>query len=182
MAGFDEERLLILERVEAGELTPQEGSLQIAMLKVKSQERGGATADEAGPGGAEGPHRRQPRAPNPIAIGALLLVPFVVMGLIVTVALTFFMALPAYLAMLAWNALLVPSVPGLAEIGFFQTLAMLVVFSLLTTFLRWRRKVKVFMSGGAGPGMPFPFGAGAPRESTRPGGHGLNPGDGFREQ
>lgn len=178
MAGFEEERLRILERVEAGELTPQEGSLQIAMLKVQSQDGASAGAPEDEPG----PYGVPPRAPNPIALGALLLVPFVVMGLIVTVAMTFFMALPAYLGMLAWNALVVPSVPGAVEVGFFQTLALLVALSLISNLLRWRRKVKVFMASGTGPGMPFGFGMGGPQGPTRPGGPGLNAGDGFREQ
>ena len=161
MASFEEERLLILGRVQAGELTPQEGSLQIAMLKVKSQEGASAAADDD----AHGPRAVPPARPNPIALGALLLVPFVVMGLIVLTTVTFFMVLPAWLGMLAWNALVVPAVPGAEAVGFLQTLAVFVAFSVLWTLLRWRRKVRVFMAGGAGVG-----------------GAGLNPGGGFREQ
>ena len=184
MAGFDfeGERLRILERVEAGELTPQQGSLEIAMLKVKGQQ---AAEPEPEPE----PRPRPLRAPNPVAVGALLLVPFVVMGLIITTATALFMILPAFVMMYAWNGLVVPAVPGAAAVGFFQTLAAMVAFSLLWTFLRWRRKVKVFMAGGAFPGgVGFsgfggftPGGAGG-REPGPPGGPGLHPGDGFREQ
>lgn len=181
MAGFEEERLRILERVEAGELTPQQGSLEIAMLKVKAQQGTADAAPEADPG----PRRAGPGAPNPIALGALLLVPFVVMGLIVVVATACFMLLPAFLMMHAWNGLVVPSVPGAGAVGFFQTLGAMVAFSLVWTMLRWRRKVRVFMSGGPLPGGMGGFGgfggpgAAGPRP---PGSSGLNPGDGFREQ
>lgn len=176
MGSFEEERLRILSRVEAGELTPQQGSLEIAMLKVRAQ-------GEAAPEPEDDPQAQMPplRAPNPVALGALLLVPFVVMGLIVVVAMTFFMALPAYLLMWAWNALVVPNVAGMAEIGFFQTLAMMVAFSLLSTLLRWRRKVKVFMNTGAA-GTPFGFGFGPDAPARPRGGPGLGAGDGFREQ
>lgn len=175
MGTFEEERLHILSRVEAGELTPQQGSLEIAMLKVKAQ-------GDAAPEAEAEPRAQMPplRQPNPIALGALLLVPFVVMGLIVVTAMTFFMALPAYLLMLGWNALVVPNVAGVVEIGFFQTLAMMVAVSLLSTLLRWRRKVKVFMNTGSA-GMPFGFGVG-PDGPVRPRGPGLGAGDGFREQ
>jgi hypothetical protein len=177
MSTFEEERLRILARVQAGELTPQEGSLQIAMLKVKAQE-----APEE-PQAPREPLGSLPKAPNPLAIGLLLLVPFVVMGLIVTVGMLMFMALPAYLAMAAWNGIVVATVPGTEAVGFLPVLAGFAAFGFLWTVLRWRRKVRVFMTGSAMPGGPFGFGARAPRPGRAERmDAGLNPGDPFREQ
>ena len=159
MSNFEDERLRILERVSAGELTPQQGQLEIAMLKVGGPDPADGhvvmAADAAeeqarAAGDAWREAFEQARPPSPWALGALVLAPFVAMGLVMAVGLAFFLALPAYLVMLGWNGLVVPAVPGLATIGFFQTLAIMVIVSLVSSVVRWRRRVQVFVSGQGG--------------------------------
>lgn len=164
MSSFEDERLRILARVSAGELTSREGSLEIAMAKVRAGD--GAAPDEDA---HQAPRARQPlpplpQQPNRNALLALLAVPILAMGAVLTVGMAFFLALPAYVVMAGWNGLVVPSAPGAVEIGFFPTLAALVFASMVSTGLRWRRRIKVFMSGQAQPGVPFGFSARWPAE------------------
>lgn len=130
----EEERLRILERVAKGEITPEEGQLQIAMMKVKAQ-RQEPTLVEPEPQGA--PPRR---APNLGPLLALLALPVVLVVGFVSVALTLLMALPVYLGVWLWNAVLVPAVPGAPLLAYLPTLGLVVLFMLLSTALNMRFK------------------------------------------
>lgn len=156
MSSFEEERLRILARVSAGELTPQEGSLQIAMAKVKLE--GTADEPEPGPRRAKDPLPPLPQVPGKWAIYAMLAIPFLFLATLMSVGMAFFLALPAYVFMSFWNGWVVPSAPGTVEIGFFPMLGALVFASLVSTGLRWRRQLKVFTAGQVN-GTPFGFSA-----------------------
>ncbi len=157
MSSFEDERLRILARVSAGELTPQEGSLEIAMAKVRLGEGEGAAPEPQGRR-ARDPLPPLAKGPSKWAIYGLLAVPFLMLSVLMSVGMAFFLALPAYVFMAFWNGIVVPSAPGTVEIGFFSTLATLVFVSLVSTGLRWRRQLKVF-SAGPTQGAPFGFSA-----------------------
>jgi hypothetical protein len=131
----EEERLRILERVSKGELTPEEGQLQIAMMKVKAQRQEPAVF-EPEPQGAQPPRQ----APNMGPLLAFMALPIVLVVGFVAIALTLLLAFPVYLGVWLWNAVLVPALPGAPLLAYLPTLGLVVLFMLVSTALNMRFK------------------------------------------
>lgn len=170
---FEQERLRILEMVSNGELTPQEGHLRIAMAKVSSGQDAPdgaaetATAGEPGvvhvgeqqrgqdergrdiPFGAQWPFGATevppPRLGPLVALMALpLAFGFVLLGL----GLAFVLALPTFVAVMAWNAFVVSAHPTWPSLGLGQTLAAVVLLVLVGNVLVWGRRLRVAIRSG----------------------------------
>ena len=157
---FEEERLSILARVSNGEISPQEGSLEIAMLKVKYQqghEEPGLTAsphERDDQGAHQGPFRGPFQAPPfgaappraltwPLMLA--LAVPFLLIGGLVLGGMVLFLALPTYLFVALWNHW--AAAGGAApELSFWPTLGFAVMLFFLLSLLRWRRRLRVYMN------------------------------------
>lgn len=141
---YEEERLNILRRVSAGELSPQEGSLQIAMLKVHQQEAPSGAQSSADLAFEEAPQdARRPPWPQmpPWPFMLLLLVPFLSIALILASALALVLALPTLLVVAVWNAL-ASAWPGMMpSLSFLPTLALMMALALLWMLVGRRRFV-----------------------------------------
>lgn len=151
---FEAERLRILERVSNGELSPKEGSLEIAMLRVH-HERTDAEGLARPEPGAE---RQDPWAawrdrlgasPTRISSWPLLLVlalPLLVAAGFILGGLALVLALPTLLLVAGWNTLLADRA-GWPELSFWPTLGAAIAAMALWTALRWRRRLRVWLQG-----------------------------------
>lgn len=138
------ERLRILEQVSNGELTPQQGQLEIAILKT----RGSADEAERPEATYEANGGTPQRPPSLAPFMALLALPVIGLGVMIVTGLTFFLALPAYVLMSLWNAYMVPAIAGAPVLSFFSTLAGLVVFTILWTAIGWGRRLRLAFQNG----------------------------------
>jgi hypothetical protein len=140
----EEERLRILERVSKGELTPEEGQLQIAMMKVKAQRQEPAVI-------APEPEPQRPRQAPPVGpLLALLALPMVLALAFVSASLAFMLAIPVYAFVWLWNAQVVHVVPGAPMLAFWPSLGLAVLLMLLSGALRWGRSLQVSFMGFQG--------------------------------
>lgn len=153
---FETERLRILERVSNGELTPQEGSLEITMLKVKYQQEDGSQAEaaqgapiEVGRGFRDRFRFTPPpeglKMSWPLMVG--LLVPFLFVGGALLVGFGLMLALPALAITLVWNAVAATSEGAMPLLSFWPTLGVMMLLSLLSSLLGFRRRIRVFTMG-----------------------------------
>lgn len=150
---FDEERLSILQRVSNGELTPQEGQLEIAMLKVKHQqandEPGLERAESAGQY-RDGAQQQMPpfgtalpfKLNGPIALALAL--PFLLIGGLLLAGLGLFLAFPTYLGVSIYNQVAATH-PGWPVLGFWPTLGTAMVIVSIVTVLNWRRRIRALI-------------------------------------
>lgn len=166
---FEAERLRILERVSSGELSPQEGSLQIAMLKVRYQDEAPIAPDDestgleahAGPYEEPGGQQRfeagfdwrerfaaSGMPPGfkltwPLMLG--LAIPFLVVASFGLGMLALFLAVPTFALVLIWNAL-APVLPGVQPLlEFWPTLGVVVVLFIVWSLLGMRRRARLFV-------------------------------------
>ena len=148
---FEEERLAILQRVSKGELSPQEGQLEIAMLKVRhqssDQEPGLAQAEPAYEARRENPFDQIPFGRNfqpvqlsgPLAIA--IIIPFVMIGIVLVVGLGLFLALPTYVLVYFYNQ----AAAGNADwpmLSYWPTLFSFMGVFTLVTVLNWGRRLR----------------------------------------
>lgn len=144
---FEEERLAILQRVSAGELSPQEGQLEIAMLKVRHQQAQEPGLQAAAPGReSHDPFGQQPQNPfrmpplsGPVAFALIL--PFVLIGGVLLVGLGLFLALPTVLLVNVWNQTAATQ-PGWPLLAYWPTLGGLMLAFTVFTLLNWGRKLR----------------------------------------
>ncbi|MFN3430490.1 MAG: hypothetical protein ACK46X_11090 [Candidatus Sericytochromatia bacterium] len=150
---FDEERLSILQRVSNGELTPQEGQLEIAMLKVKHERAHDEPGlERAEPMGQYQDGARQQMPPfggalpfklsGPIAVALAL--PFLMIGGLLLVGLGLFLAFPTYLGVSIYNQVAATH-PGWPLLGFWPTLGTAMVIVSIVTVLNWRRRIRALI-------------------------------------
>lgn len=163
---FEAERLRILERVSSGELSPQEGSLQIAMLKVRYQEETPVAPDDttttvephAGPGGDYNGDYRRFESPFgfasaqmppgfkltwPLMLG--LAIPFLIVVAFGLTMLGVILALPTLAVVLIWNAV-APALPGVQPLlEFWPTLGMMMLAFIVWSLLGARRRARMFI-------------------------------------
>jgi hypothetical protein len=136
---YEEERLRILERVSKGELTPEEGQLQIAMMKVKAQRQEPELY---------APPEPPPYEPPSVApLVGLLALPILLLGGFFITAMTVMLAFPVYLAVWLWNAQIVPAFPHAVPLAYFPTLGLVVLLTLLSSALRFRHRLRVSFKG-----------------------------------
>jgi hypothetical protein len=150
---YEEERLRILQRVSAGELTPEEGSLQIAMLRVgraPAQPPLDPVMEEAiAPPRFE---RERPFAGHPFAsrhagpvtwpVLVALALPFLLVAGLAAAFAAGSIAVLTWLAVAVWNQAVAAHWLGGQPIGFFPTCWYIAVFAALWTALRWRRRLR----------------------------------------
>jgi hypothetical protein len=160
---FEDERLAILQRVSRGELSPQDGQLEIAMLKVKHQQSG-----EQEPGLSQSVPHEDPRGQGPYGrnpffaqgrsifgpdaqplkltwpMGLALAIPFVMIGGVLLTGLALFLAFPTYLLVSIWNSS-AASHAGWPLLPFWPTLFGLVAAFSLFTLLKWARRIRAAM-------------------------------------
>jgi hypothetical protein len=159
----DDERLRILQMVARGELTPQAGQLEIAMLKTKAQSVNPSEDEdmpsyiEVGEAGLNGwrPHSTYGETaakPNFAPLMALLALPLLAVAGFITLGLAFVLALPTYFVVGFWNAAIVPGHPGWPVLGFWSSLAASVALVGLWTLLGWGRRLKLAVRFGGGAG------------------------------
>jgi hypothetical protein len=140
---FEQERLRILESVANGELTPQEGHLQIAMLKHAAG-KGDAAPEQGVAIDVDQPGAQQTR--QQVRMGPLLAImalPFVMAGTLLFGFLAFVFALPTYFGVWLWNAHLVGLHPALPVLSFWPTFGLVILFNFAWTLLSWRRNLRV---------------------------------------
>ena len=164
---FESERLRILEKVSNGEISPQEGSLQIAMLKVKFQEEAapepdhqttgmqeaaGAWRQDEGQGPYQGgfawggtPANFKPTLP---VIAALAIPVLFVLGLMLG-GMAMVLAIPTLLLVLVWNAIAATAPDALPTLAFFPTLGAVLLAFIVLSILRgwWRTRLIMNMFG-----------------------------------
>jgi hypothetical protein len=152
---FDDERLRILERVSNGELTPQEGSLEITMLKVKYQqetEAHQAASQEVQSGGGFRDRFRFARPPEgfklswPLVVG--LAIPFLFVAGALIAGMGLMLALPALAVTMVWNAVASTSEGAMPLLSFWPTLGVMILVSALSSLLGFRRRIRLFTSAG----------------------------------
>jgi hypothetical protein len=155
---FEEERLAILQRVSNGELSPQEGQLEIAMLKVKHQQgqEPGLQASASGRDGHGAEHQQPFRPPfamsGPLAFALAL--PFVLIGGVMLVGLSLFLALPTWVIVFMWNQAAATH-PGWPVLAFWPTLGALVLTFTVITVLNWGRRLRALVQNAT---VTRPFG------------------------
>lgn len=155
---FESERLRILERVSNGELTPQEGQLEITMLKVKHQQdtdsqtvTNDATVQSGGFGGGFRDRFRFARPPEglrltwPLMVG--LAIPFMFVAGLLLAGMGLMLALPALAITMVWNAVASTSEGAMPLLSFWSTLGWMVLLSVLSSLLGFRRRIRVYTSG-----------------------------------
>ena len=143
---FEDERLAILQRVSRGELSPQEGQLEIAMLKVRA-ERGpdepgvtttsGATWDTEPEAPTGAPFARPFNVNGPIALAIAL--PIVLIGAFVLLGTAVAFALPTWLFVTLWNPIALAN--HWATLSFWPTLGLVVVIFALVALGRTVRGI-----------------------------------------
>ena len=143
---FEEERLAILQRVSKGELSPQDGQLEIAMLKVRHQQ------GESEPGLATAEPSRQEQHESPFGqtlppmqlsgpLALAIIIPLVMIGGVLLVGLGLFLALPTYLLVLFYNQAAATHA-GWPLLSFWPTLFSFIGIFALVTVLNWGRRLK----------------------------------------
>jgi hypothetical protein len=143
---YEDERLAILQRVSRGELSPQDGQLEIAMLKVRTER----APDEPGLSTTGGPRwDTEPEAPpnapfarpftvnGPIAFAFAL--PILLIGGMVLVGTAVAFALPTWLVVTLWNPIALAN--HWATLSFWPTLAVVVVLFALVALGRTVRGI-----------------------------------------
>src|SRR4051812_40368751 len=125
---FEDERLAILQRVSRGELSPQDGQLEIAMLKMRAERpsdepglttTGGARWDTEPEAPSEQPFARPFSVNGPIAFAIAL--PLVLIGGMVLLGTAIAFALPAWLLVSIWNPIALAN--HWATLSYWPTLA-----------------------------------------------------------
>lgn len=156
---YEDDRLAILQRVSKGELSPKDGQLEIAMLKVKQQQGDNEPGlSHAGPDEdtrRQSPFGQMPFGNMPFGAGATplkltwpialaLVIPFVMIALVLVTGLGLFLALPTYLLVAMWNQSAADHA-GWPLLGYWPTLfSMIAAFSAFT-LLKWGRRIRSAM-------------------------------------
>lgn len=145
---FEDERLSILQRVSKGELTPQEGQLEIAMLKVRQQQPAEPGLEHAAPRmdyDVPPRHEQAPpfagRMPINVPIAFAILLPLVLIGGVMLAGLALFLALPTYLLVAVWNG--VAPAQHWPMLAYWPTLGVLMLLFMILTITKWTRRLRV---------------------------------------
>lgn len=142
---FEDERLRILQAVADGKLTPQQGQLEIAMMKVRSESTAPTAAPE--PPRFDPNHGPQAAKPPLAPLLGLIAFPMVMMAGFFAFMMSFVFALPVYLAITLWNALLAPM--GWPVLPFWPSLAASVFAFMVISLIGWGRRMRVAVNFGA---------------------------------
>lgn len=145
---FEDERLSILQRVSKGELTPQEGQLEIAMLKVRHQqptepglEPAARRMDDDVPPRQDQMPPFAGRMPINLPIAFAILLPLVLIGGVMLAGLALFLALPTYVLVAVWNGM--APAQHWPMLAYWPTLGVMMVIFTVLTVAQWTRRLRV---------------------------------------
>lgn len=159
---FEDERLAILQRVSKGELSPKDGQLEIAMLKVKHRQDGEQEPGLSHAAPHEETRRESPFGRNPFGsgqtpfgafagplkltwpMGLALAIPFVMIGGVLLIGLGLFLAFPTYLLVAIWNQSAATHA-GWPILPYWPTLFSLMASVTIFTLLNWGRRIRAAM-------------------------------------
>jgi hypothetical protein len=141
---FEDERLSILQRVSKGEISPQDGQLEIAMLKVRHQRANEPGLEPAAPTGTHEEPRQQPPFAQPTPprwpIAFAIALPLLLIGGLTLVMIAAFLALPTYVLVTVWNQL--APAQHWPLITYWPTLGALTLVATLLTFAQVTARLK----------------------------------------
>jgi hypothetical protein len=139
--------------VSKGEISPKDGQLEIAMLKVRYQHANEPGLEPAGPASHqydsyEAPPREAPpfgrRMPINAPIAFAILLPLVLIGGVMLGGLALFLALPTYVLVTVWNQ--VAPAQHWPLLAYWPTLGVLMVLFAVLTVTRWTRRLRVIFN------------------------------------